>query len=79
MKEEWFRDMVRERWTELKEAGVFERTLEEMERWQVDYEEQFEAHKEKWGFNLPYEAERHCRWLKNRLTWLENKLFTMDN
>lgn len=79
MKADWFRDMVRERWTELKEAGVFEDTLKEMERWQVDYAEQFEAHYEKWGFNLPYEAERNYRWLKNRLNWLENKLFTMDN
>ena len=79
MKADWFRDMVRERWTELKEAGTFERTLKEIQRWEEDYAEPFEAHYEKWGFNLPYEADRNYRWLKNRLTWLENKLFTMDN
>ena len=78
MNAEWFRDMVRERWTELKDAGVFEDTLNEIELWQDVYAEEFEAHKEKWGFDLPYEAERNYRWLKNRLNWLENKLFTMD-
>ena len=79
MNAEWFRDMVRERWTELKEAGVFEESLEQMDMWIENYEPEFTAHFEQWRDNVYAKAVSNRKWLANRYTWLEDKLFSMDN
>lgn len=79
MRAEWFRDMVRERWTELDEAGVFDKSLEAIDFWMENYVVEFEDNREKWGNDWLAKAQKTRTWLENRYEWLENEFFTMDN
>ena len=78
MKAEWFRDMVRERWDELYFGEAFEKTLEELARWEQNYGKQFAAHENRWGELLVKYTDRQSKWLENRIDWLDEKFFSMD-
>ena len=78
MKAEWFRDMVRDRWDELYFGDAFEKTFDEIARWEKNYGKQFAAHEERWGELLVKYTDRQSKWLSNRIDWLDEKFFSMD-
>ena len=49
MHEEWYQNMIKERWTELYESGVFERAYDMITTDSEQYEKAFEENSKKWG------------------------------
>ncbi len=83
----WFRDLVRERWNQLKADGLFDRMIAELDKtWEMN-RDSFEHNFERWpifGWRLNQEpehvmalssAEEHVQylrqWLLDRIQWLD--------
>ena len=85
----WFSDLVTARWNELKEKGVFENMLAEVDRVYEMNRDSFEHNFERWpifGWRLNQEpehvmalssVEEHVgylkEWLENRIAWLDEE------
>ncbi|MBQ5319774.1 MAG: CotH kinase family protein [Oscillospiraceae bacterium] len=46
--EDWYRDMIKEKWTSIYDSGVFERAYEMIESDKAEYAEAFERNYDKW-------------------------------
>lgn len=86
---DWFRKLVVERWNSLREAGLFDEMLDELDRAYAMNRESFEHNFERWpifGWRLNQEPEQvmalrsteeHVgylkEWLGNRILWLDEE------
>ena len=69
MKQHWFQEMVKQKWTILQEMNVLEQALQEEKAYLEEYEEDLNCQ----NSNATKWANSVLKWIEERIEWLDNE------